>query len=97
QIINWRAQELRARIESKAQQPKGHAHQPRSLGDGDRMRGEDGDEKKTADNAVLGNAIRNLHRPHIRMTAVHYSISKEISMRSILLILLLSIAVSAQT
>jgi len=31
------------------------------------------------------------------MTAVHYSISKEISMRSILLILLLSIAVSAQT
>jgi tripeptide aminopeptidase len=31
------------------------------------------------------------------MTAVHYSISKEISMRSILLILLLSVAVAAQT
>src|SRR5689334_22436923 len=62
------------------------------------MRGEDGDEKDTGNNARLDNAIRNLHRRHIRMTAVYYSISKENFMRSILpALLVLSISVAAQS
>jgi hypothetical protein len=39
------------------------------LRDGDRMRSKDGNEKDTGNNA-----IRNLHRRHIRMSAVYYSI-----------------------